>query len=96
VLAYCFALGARGKAFARGMIPWELHEDPATGSAGGSLGSYLVRHGRLATGQPLEIVQGVEMVRPSRIHVEVRNVEGHLVPWVSGSAVSILAGHIEA
>ncbi len=96
VLAYCFALGARGRAFARGMIPWELREDPATGSAGGSLGSYLVRHGRLAAGQPLEIVQGVEMGRPSRIHVEVRNVEGHLVPRVSGSAVSILAGHIEA
>jgi len=96
VLAYCFALGTRGKAFARGMIPWELHEDPATGSAGGSLGGYLVRHGRLAAGQRLEIVQGVEMGRPSRIHVEVRNVEGHLVPRVSGSAVSILAGHIEA
>src|SRR3989454_1809391 len=38
VLAYCFALGGPGKAFARGMIPWELNEDPATGSAGGSLG----------------------------------------------------------
>ena len=99
VLAYCFALGGRGKAFARGMIPWELHEDPATGSAGGSLGAYLVRHGRLEAGKPLEIVQGVEMGRPSRIHVEVRSEGtrgGWLVPRVSGSAVSILEGHIEA
>lgn len=99
VLAYCFALGGRGGAFARGMIPWELHEDPATGSAGGSLGAYLVRHRLLASGKPLEIVQGVEMGRPSRIHVEVQNVGGRpgkLVPRVSGSAVSILEGHIEA
>ena len=99
VLAYCFALGGPGKAFARGMIPWELHEDPATGSAGGSLGAYLVRYGRLGAGKPLEIVQGVEMGRPSRIHVEVRSDGGRarrLVPRVGGSAVSILAGHIEA
>ena len=99
ILAYCFALGGRGKAFARGMIPWELHEDPATGSAGGSLGAYLVRHGRLKAGQALEIVQGVEMGRPSRIHVEVISTGGRtqkLVPRVSGSAVTILEGYIEA
>lgn len=99
VLAYCFALGGRGKAFARGMIPWELHEDPATGSAGGSLGAYLVRHGRLGAGDRLEIVQGVEMGRPSHIQVQVGSDGGRarrLVPRVSGSAVSILAGHIEA
>ena len=96
VLAYCFALGAPGKAFARGMIPWELVEDPATGSAGGSLGAYLVRHGKLRPGQPLEITQGVEMGRPSRIHVEVLEQRGRLVPRVSGSAVRILEGHIEA
>ncbi len=96
ILAYCFALRGSGKAFARGMIPWELHEDPATGSAGGSLGAYLVRHGRLRVDQALEIVQGVEMGRPSRIHVEVRKASGYLVPRVSGSAVFILEGHIEA
>jgi trans-2,3-dihydro-3-hydroxyanthranilate isomerase len=96
VLAYCFALGVRGQAFARGMIPWELHEDPATGSAGGSLGAYLVRHGRLRPGQALKIVQGVEMGRPSHIHVEVSDHRGRLEPRVSGSAVPILEGHIEA
>jgi trans-2,3-dihydro-3-hydroxyanthranilate isomerase len=96
VLAYCFALGRRGQAFARGMIPWELHEDPATGSAGGSLGAYLVRHGRLRPGQALKIIQGVEMGRPSHIHVEVSDHRGQLEPRVSGSAVPILEGHIEA
>ncbi len=96
ILAYCFALGASGRAFARGMIPWELHEDPATGSAGGSLGAYLVRQGRLSAGKALEIVQGVEMGRPSRIHVIVKSEGKRLVPRVSGSAVTILEGHIDA
>src|SRR5256712_6532508 len=36
-MAYCFALGGNGKAFSRGMLPWELYEDAATGSAAGSL-----------------------------------------------------------
>jgi len=34
-MAYCFTLNGRGKAFARGMLPWGVMEDPATGSAGG-------------------------------------------------------------
>lgn len=94
-MAYCFALGGRGKAFARGMLPWEVFEDPATGSAGGSLGAYLVRHGKLKPSEELSITQGVEMGRPSDIHVQVANSKGRLVPHVSGSAVRILEGHIE-
>ncbi|MBI1750537.1 MAG: PhzF family phenazine biosynthesis protein [Acidobacteria bacterium] len=96
VLAYCFALGGPGKAFARGMIPWELLEDPATGSAGGSLAAYLVRHKKLEAGKHLEITQGVEMGRPSRIHVTVQCDGSKLVPQVSGAAVRIFEGHIEA
>ncbi len=95
-LAYCFALGKPGKVFARGMIPWELYEDPATGSAGGSLGAYLVRHKKLAAGQHLEITQGVEMGRPSHLHVTVRSDAEKLVPLVSGAAVRIFEGHLEA
>jgi len=96
VVAYCFALGRPGKAFARGMIPWELQEDPATGSAAGSLGAYLVHHGKLKEGKRLEILQGVEMGRPSHITVLVHSDRGKLVPRVSGSAVRILEGVIEA
>ncbi len=96
VMAYCFGPGGRGKLFARGMLPWDQQEDPATGSAAGSLGAYLVRHGRLRAGQPLVITQGVEMRRPSRIFVRVAQAGRHLVPRVSGSAVRILEGHIEA
>jgi trans-2,3-dihydro-3-hydroxyanthranilate isomerase len=95
-LAYCFALGKHGKAFARGMIPWELYEDPATGSAGGSLGAYLVHHKKLDAGQRLEITQGVEMGRASHIHVTVQPDGQKLVPLVSGSAVRIFEGQLEA
>jgi len=95
-VAYCFALGAKGQAFARGMLPWGIIEDPATGSAGGSLGAYLVRHEQLRAGETLTIRQGVEMGRPSEIRVEVTANRAQLVPKVSGSAVRILEAHIEA
>jgi trans-2,3-dihydro-3-hydroxyanthranilate isomerase len=95
-MAYCFALGSRGQAFARGMLPWGAVEDPATGSAAGSLAAYLVEQERLNAGEKLVIRQGVEMGRPSEIHVEVTSERGRLVPKVSGSAVRIFEGHIEA
>ena len=73
-------------------------EDPATGSAAGPLGAYLVRYG-LASGGDLveiEVSQGVKMGRPSTLHVLVhrdgpkaRRVE------VGGSAVFVLRGELE-
>lgn len=95
-VAYCFALGDRGEAYSRGMLPWDLYEDPATGSAAGSLGAYLVRHGRLGAGEPLLIKQGVEMGRTSKIGVAVAEVHNKLVPRVGGEAVLVLEGTIEA
>lgn len=95
VMAYCaFADGHRVRA--RGLLPWGLAEDPATGSAAGSFGAYLVRHKRLEAGRPLEIVQGVEMGRKSEIYVNVMEADGQLVPRVSGSAVRVLEGRLEA
>jgi len=93
-MTYCFALGGNGKAYSRGMLPWELYEDAATGSAAGSLGAYLVRHGRLAPGHTLSILQGVEMGRPSNLEVEVTQSGKKLVPRVSGAAVKVLEGTI--
>ena len=48
-------------------------EDPATGSASGPLGCYLMRHGLVAGGRRVPIVceQGYEIGRPSRIEVEI-------------------------
>ncbi|MGB2627171.1 MAG: PhzF family phenazine biosynthesis protein [Candidatus Acidiferrum sp.] len=93
-VAYCFALGNGSSAYARGMMPWELYEDAATGSAAGSLGAYLVKHGRLSAGQTLNIAQGVEMGRPSKIEVEVSQSGKRLTPRVSGAAVKVFEGVI--
>jgi trans-2,3-dihydro-3-hydroxyanthranilate isomerase len=94
-MAYCFALGKNNTAFSRGMLPWELYEDAATGSAAGSLGAYLVKNGELNTGQTLSILQGAEMDRPSHIEVEVSQAGKKLVPRVSGAAVRVFEGTIE-
>ena len=93
-MAYCFAQDSKEKTYARGMLPWELYEDAATGSAAGSLGAYLVRRGKLAAGKTLRILQGVEMGRPSHIEVEVARSGKKLVPRVSGAAVKVFEGTI--
>jgi trans-2,3-dihydro-3-hydroxyanthranilate isomerase len=93
-MTYCFALGGNGKAFSRGMLPWEVYEDAATGSAAGSLGAYLVKHGKLASGHTLSILQGAEMGRPSHIEVQVSQTGKKLIPRVSGAAVKVFEGTI--
>jgi trans-2,3-dihydro-3-hydroxyanthranilate isomerase len=68
-------------------------EDPATGSASGCTIAYLVQHGLAASDQPIVLEQGIEMLRPSRIHVQaslqagvVQNVfvGGRTIPVASG------------
>lgn len=93
-LAYCFTLGTDHSVWARGMMPWELYEDAATGSAAGSLGAYLVKHGRIGAGHTLHITQGVEMGRPSQLEVEVSQSGRKLTPRVSGAAVKVFEGVI--
>jgi trans-2,3-dihydro-3-hydroxyanthranilate isomerase len=94
-MAYCFACGDNGKAFSRGMLPWELYEDAGTGSAAGALGAYLVKNGKLSAGHTLNILQGEEMGRPCHIEVEVTQSGKKLVPRVSGAAVKVFEGTIQ-
>jgi trans-2,3-dihydro-3-hydroxyanthranilate isomerase len=94
-MAYCFTSGGNGKVFSRGMLPWDPYEDAATGSAAGSLGAYLVRHGKLSPGHMLSLLQGEEMGRPSHIEVEVTQSGKKLVPRVSGAAVKVFEGTIQ-
>ena len=72
-------------------------EDPATGSAAGCFGAYLVKHG-LIKGEPVatvEIEQGVELRRPSLIQVELALREGIIDRvWVAGNVVRVLEGTI--
>jgi len=93
-LAYCFTIGPNHHIHARGMMPWELYEDAATGSAAGSLGAYLVKHGKVGAAHTLHIAQGVEMGRPSEIEVEVTQAGKKLTPRVSGAAVKVFEGVI--
>ena len=93
-LAYCFTIAANHTVWARGMMPWELYEDAATGSAAGSLGAYLVKYGRIGAGHTLHITQGLEMGRPSQIEVEVSQSGKKLTPRVSGAAVKVFEGII--
>ena len=53
--------------------PIGIPEDPATGSASGALGAYLVKNGVVEVGPTTEVVmeQGYEMSRPSRILVQI-------------------------
>jgi trans-2,3-dihydro-3-hydroxyanthranilate isomerase len=67
-------------------------EDPATGSAAGSMGAYLVKHGVIeaSPAAAFEIEQGYEMGRPSRIGVEVTKEGGEIARVrVAGSAVVV-------
>ncbi|HEX9989127.1 MAG TPA: PhzF family phenazine biosynthesis protein [Chloroflexia bacterium] len=56
-------------------------EDPATGIASGPLGCYLLRHGLVSPeGGTAKIVseQGIEMGRPSFIHIEIEEEGGEI------------------
>jgi trans-2,3-dihydro-3-hydroxyanthranilate isomerase len=70
-------------------------EDPATGSAAGPLALHLARHGRIAFGDEIEISQGVEVGRPSKLFAcvdgaadDVQRVE------VGGSAIIVARGEL--
>jgi trans-2,3-dihydro-3-hydroxyanthranilate isomerase len=68
-------------------------EDPATGSATGPLGAYLVKHGLLEArdGARFTNEQGVKMKRPSYLHGIVRMRGGALdTIEVGGSAVHVI------
>lgn len=99
--AMCFAPPAddgtvRCRMFAPGLgVP----EDPATGSAAGALGAYLVRHGLVTPADGtarLVVVQGVEIGRPSRIEVEVTGETGGAITRVrvGGAAVRVITGEV--
>lgn len=62
-------------------------EDPATGAAAAAFGAYLRQRGEISPPASFEIVQGVEMGRPSRLTVSI--VPGEAGVRVSGNAVAI-------
>jgi len=68
-------------------------EDPATGSAAGPLAYHLVRHGRIAFGDEIEIEQGTEIRRRSTLFARVDGSDGAVERIeVGGSAVVVARG----
>ena len=89
------------RAHARMFAPGDnIAEDPATGSAAGALGAYLVHHN--ATGvEPVDgaykfvLEQGDFMKRPSRINLEVTGGPGKIdVVRVGGPSVIVARGEV--
>jgi trans-2,3-dihydro-3-hydroxyanthranilate isomerase len=68
-------------------------EDPATGSAAGPLAIHLARHGRIAFGDEIEISQGAELRRPSKLYARVEGSPDRIERVeVGGSAVIVARG----
>jgi trans-2,3-dihydro-3-hydroxyanthranilate isomerase len=72
---------------------FDIAEDPATGSASGPLGGYLVRHNVVAPEKAVAMLnlQGVRMGRPSHVHVSIGVDHGDIVSVRVGGE-SVLAG----
>lgn len=69
-------------------------EDPATGSANATLAALLLSQGE-ATETAFEVTQGVEMGRPSTLHVRARRTPEGIRASVGGDCVSVLRGEAE-
>ena len=79
----------RARMFAPGM---GIEEDPATGSASGPLGAYMVKYG-LSDGKNIISEQGFEMGRPSIINIDIDvNNENISSVKVGGNTVSVGKG----
>jgi trans-2,3-dihydro-3-hydroxyanthranilate isomerase len=74
-----------------------IPEDPATGSASGPLGAYLVERGLVPPADTVDIVseQGTRMGRPSFIRIRVGMTAGHVREiLVGGSVVPVIEGRL--
>jgi trans-2,3-dihydro-3-hydroxyanthranilate isomerase len=96
----CFAftfetLEENSRVHARFFAPADnIPEDPATGSAAGSLSAYLVHHGAIDTNK-FTIEQGDFMKRPSRIFAEIDGEKGKVeTVKIGGSSVIVAKGEM--
>ena len=72
-----------------------IPEDPATGSASGAMGAYLVHNGLVEVGPMTELIveQGYEIARPSRILVQVESEDDAIqTVKVGGQCVMVVKG----
>jgi trans-2,3-dihydro-3-hydroxyanthranilate isomerase len=70
-------------------------EDPATGSAAGCAISFLVGYGAVASDDPIVVRQGVEIGRPSEIHLAAKRLDAGVTDVrVGGSTVPVAKGKL--
>jgi trans-2,3-dihydro-3-hydroxyanthranilate isomerase len=67
-------------------------EDPATGSAAGPLAVHLARYGRIGFGDEIEIRQGEEIGRPSRLYARAEGSADRIERVLVGGSAVIVAG----
>lgn len=93
IFVFTTEAGADGATVYSRMVGATGSEDPATGSASGPLGCYLVKHGLVPATAAGAIVsaQGVKMGRPSRIHIRLE-VNGSEITRVQVGGASVLVG----
>ena len=94
---FVFAPDGAGRVYSRMFAPHTagIPEDPATGSASGPLGAYLVRHGLAPSSGEVAILseQGVKMKRPSQVHIRLRASGGRVTDIrVGGGVAPVLEG----
>jgi len=88
---------AAGRVYSRMFAPHTsgIPEDPATGSASGPLGAYLLRHNLVARAPEVLVVseQGTKMGRQSFLHIRLRPGAGDAIAIeVGGGTVPVLEG----
>jgi trans-2,3-dihydro-3-hydroxyanthranilate isomerase len=95
--ANCFA-GSGSRWRLRMFSPaYGVVEDAATGSAAGSLAVHLARHGLIPFGEWIEILQGVEIGRPSTMRARAVGTPERIESvQVAGSAVVVARGTLYA
>ncbi|HVN62062.1 MAG TPA: PhzF family phenazine biosynthesis protein [Gaiellaceae bacterium] len=91
----CFA-GSGPKWKTRMFAPAQgVDEDPATGSAAGPIAVHLARHGLIAFGDEIELTQGVEIGRPSKLYSKVEGSADSIERIeVGGSSVIVARGEV--
>jgi trans-2,3-dihydro-3-hydroxyanthranilate isomerase len=72
---------------------WAGGEDAATGSAAGPIACHLARHGLVEWGEWIEISQGAEIGRPSKLFARADGGDGEIMRvFCGGSAVVVARG----
>jgi trans-2,3-dihydro-3-hydroxyanthranilate isomerase len=89
--ANCFARDGGGWKTRAFFSDIGVSEDPATGSAAGPLAVHLARHGRIQFGEEIEIFQGAELGRPSKLFARADGSPEQIERVLVGGSAKIVA-----